>query len=594
MQFKDVNFKWKEYMNGVLAGDVVACDYVIRACNRQKQDLETGHERGLVFDENAANWPIYFISQCKHSKGEWAGQYIVLEPWQQFIIACIFGWKRNQSDIWLMETPNGVEDTRGTRRFKTAYLEIARKNGKSTLAAGVGLYLFAADFEEGAEVYTAATKKDQAKITHKEAVRMVKRSEWLQAPIHKKGYNIKAFVDNLHIPDTASKFEPLGADSDTMDGLNVSGAIIDEIHAHKTRAVWDVLDTATGSRRNPLLFGITTAGQNKTSLCYDLHRYTEQILTGVIEDDAHFGIIYGLDKIENEQGDLVLEDWEDESKWIKANPNLGVSKKWDDMRRKATKAKNMPSALSAFLRLELDAWVQGADKWMNPDKWAQCGQGVDPKGLMGRLCYGGLDLSSNVDITAWCLSFPPDVESDPYQILIRFFMPQNNIAERVKVDKVPYDAWVRQGYITPTPGDVIDYDYIFDQIKEDMQTFDLSQIAFDRWGSRDIVQRIQKLNDADEFLVEFGQGFRDMAPAVKDLEDKILTKAIAHGSNPVLNWMVDNTVMRQDPAGNRKPDKKSSPEKIDGVVALLMSISRAIVNEGSKKSVYDKRGLRRL
>lgn len=579
----------EEYVESVISGQQVACTWVRLACERHRRDLETGHERGLVFDETAAKWIIFFISKLKHSKGEWAGQYIRLQPWQQFVLWVVFGWKRDDSERWVQETPNGVEDLRGTRRFKTVYQEIARKNGKSTIAAGVGLYLFAADNEMGAEVYTAATKRDQARITHNEATRMVKKSTELRDEL-----GIKMFKDNLNIPGTASKYEPLGADADTMDGLNVHGAIIDEIHAHKTRAVWDILDTATGARRNPLLFGITTAGFDRQSLCFDLHEYTEKILSGIHEDDSFFGIIYSLDYVENENGERVLEDWENETAWLKANPNLGVSKKWDDIRRKATKAKHMPAALSAFLRLELNVWTQGADKWLSIEKWNLCGQAVDPDGLRGRICYGGLDLSSNTDVTAWVLVFPPEADGDPYQVLCRFFIPGDNVDERVKKDRVHYDAWIRQGYINPTPGNVVDYDFVFDQIKRDMEAYDVAQIAFDRWGAGQIAQRIQELKDDESFLVQFGQGFASMSPAMKDAEDLILTQKLAHGGNPVLNWMADNLVAKEDPAGNRKPDKQRSREKIDGMVALLMALSRAVVNDGYNKSVYEERGLLEL
>jgi len=588
----DFEFTAEKYVADVLNGNQVACKWVKLACERHRRDLETGHERGLVFDETAAQWAIFFISRLKHSKGEWAGQYIHLEPWQQFGLWSLFGWKHDDSDQWIIQTPNGgIEDSRGARRFRIGYEEIARKNGKSTKAAGIGLLLFAADEEPGAEVYTAATKRDQARITHKEAIRMVKSSPVLTDEI---GVKIFTASDNMNIPGTASKFEALGADADTMDGLNIHGAIVDELHAHKTRATWDVLTTATGSRRQPLIFGITTAGTNRQSLCFDLHEYTEKVLSGVIEDDSFWGIIYTLDYIENDKGEMILENWEDERNWIKANPNLGISKKISDMRNMATKAKNMPAALSSFLRLHLNVWTQGANKWLNLEKWILCGQAVDPDGLRGRICYGGLDLSSNSDISAWILVFPPEADGDPYQILCRFFIPQNNVHDRVSKDRVPYDAWIRQGYIMATPGDIIDYDFIFAQIEKDMQAFDVAQIAFDRWGATQISQRIQGLKDDENFLVSFGQGFQSMAPAMKDAEDLILTKKIAHGGHPVFTWMADNVVAKEDPAGNKKPDKQASREKIDGIVAWIMAQARAIVNEGSNKSVYDERDIREL
>jgi phage terminase large subunit-like protein len=514
----------------------------------------------LYFDEAAAQHALVFFGFLKHSKGEWAGKVVELEPWQQFIIWVIFGWKRAD----------------GTRRFRTAYEEVARKNGKSTIAAGVGLYLLVADGEGGAEVYSAATKRDQAKITFSEAHRMVLASPFLRK-------RVKAFRDNLHIEGTASKFEPLGADADTLDGLNIHGAIVDELHAHKNRDLWDVLETATGARRQPLMFAITTAGYNRQSLCYQEHEYATKVLSGIIEDDSFFGIIFSLD-----DGD----DWEDESCWIKANPNLGVSKHLDKMREKAKKAKAMPSALFAFLRLELNVWTNSSTKWIKREHWDACGKQVDIEQLHGLSAYGGLDLSSTTDISAFVLVFPPQCDEDDYQVLCHFWIPEEAMHERTKRDQVPYEAWVDQGYITATPGNAIDYDFILAQIDEDAQLFDLPEIAFDRWGSTKIIQEIESRGLT---CAQFGQGFKDMSPATKELEKLILSHHLAHGNNPVLNWMADNLVVLIDPAGNIKPDKQKSAERIDGMVALIMALARAVIHGGGNaSSAYDDHELREL
>lgn len=547
------------YINGVISGEIPVCKWVRLAVERHVYDLDNADERGLYFDAASARKVIEFFGFLKHSKGEWAGQTITLEPWQAFILWVIFGWKKAD----------------GTRRFRTAYEEVARKNGKTTIAAGIGLYLMFADGEPGAEVYTAATKRDQARIAHSEATRMVKASPSLRK-------RIQVYKDNLSISGTASKYEPLGADADTMDGLHVHGAIIDELHAHKTRDVVDKLDTATGSRRQPLLFMITTAGFDRQSVCYEMHEYTQKVLEGIIQDDTFFGIIFSLD-----EGD----DWQDESVWIKANPNLGVSKKFEDLQRKANKAKEMPSALFAFLRLELNVWTQSETKWIDADRWRECGKAVDAAGLRGRKCYGGLDLSSNIDISAEVLVFPPETGEDDYKVLCRFWVPEASMHKRSHDDRVPYEAWVREGFITATPGDVIDYDFIFAQIDEDAQVYDLSEIAFDRWGATKIVQEIEEHGLT---CVQFGQGFASMSPPMKELERLILDKKLAHGNNPVLNWMADNLVVRQDPAGNIKPDKERSRERIDGMVALAMALDRALRNEGDGSSVYDERDIREI
>lgn len=562
------------YVDDVLSGAIPACHWVRQACNRHLRDLETGEERGLWCDRAAAQLAIDFFGLLKHSKGEWAGQTIHLQPWQQFIIWDVFGWRR--------------ED--GTRRFRQAYLEVARKNGKSTLAAGVGNFLLVADGEPGAEVYSAATSRDQARITHSEATRMVKASPALRK-------RITVFRDNLHIANTASKYEPLSSDYNSLDGLNIHGAIIDELHAHKSRDLWDVLETSTGSRRQPLFWSITTAGYNRQTICWEQHEYTQKVLDGIIEDDSFFGIIYTLDGWETQTEDEgdgeesgQRDDWEDEANWIKSNPGLDVVKKREAMQRLAKKAGEMPAALNNFLRRELNVWTQAETRWVPLGHWQACGQAVDAAGLRGRTCYGGLDLSSVSDITAWGLVFPPETDGDPYRYLVRFFMPEENILDRVKKDRVPYDAWIRQGFITATPGNVIDHEWVLAQVDEDMQQFEIQEIAFDRWGAAQIQTKLMEMGGED-FLVQFGQGYASMAPAMTALEKVILGHTLAHGNNPVLNWMAHNLVAMQDPAGNLKPDKANSLEKIDGMVTLLMALDRATRRSPPKQSIYEKRGL---
>ncbi|MFN8493830.1 MAG: terminase TerL endonuclease subunit [Caldilineaceae bacterium] len=548
-----------QYAQDVVSGRIVVGKWVQLAIERHLRDLETGEQRGLWFDERAAAHAIAFFRFLKHSKGEWGGQTIQLEPWQQFITWCLFGWKRAD----------------GARRFRLAYLEVARKNGKSTFASGIGLYLLDADGEPGAEVYTAATKRDQARITHSEATRMVRASPALRK-------RITIFKDNLHIKNTASKFEPLGRDANSMDGLNIHGAIVDELHAHRTREVWDVLETATGARRQPLMLAITTAGYNRNSVCYELHDYTRKVLAQVFDDDAFFGMIFTLD-----DGD----DWENPANWGKANPNLGVSVKIDDLERKAAKAKELPSALNAFLRLHLNVWTQSDTKWIAPERWRACGGLVDVAMLQGRRCYGGLDLSSTTDITAFVLVFPPETEEERYIALCRFWIPEDAMHERSKRDRVHYDTWVRQGYMVATPGNVVDYAFIRAGIEADAGQFDLQEIAYDRWGATKLVQ---DLMDAGLTMVEFGQGFASMSAPMKELEKLILSGKLAHGDNPVLTWMADNLVARVDPAGNIKPDKARSIEKIDGVVALIEGLDRAIRHGGQVGSMYDELGIRTL
>lgn len=571
-----MTYSYQQYIDDVLSGRQIVCKWVRLACERHQCDLANGHERGLHFDEAAAHHAIDFFRFLRHSKGEWAGQTVTLEPWQQFVIGLVFGWMRQDDQgCWL-------------RRFRTTFLEVARKNGKSTIAAGVGLYLFDADGEPGAEVYTAATKRDQARITHSEATRMVKASPFLRR-------HIRSFKDNLNILNTAAKFEPLGSDTDSMDGLNVHGAIVDELHAHKNRETWDLLDTATGSRRQALMFGITTAGVDRQSLCWDLHEYAEKVLLGLVADDTFFGLIYTLDpKILDVDGRVIEEgdDWEDERCWVKANPNLGISKKPDDMRRKALQAKEMPTMLNSFLQRELNIWTQATVRWVNAPKWLACSQGVDADGLRGRTCYGGLDLSSTTDVTAFVLVFPPQAQTDPYQILCYFWVPEETMKLRTKRDRMQYQTWVRQGYMTTTPGDTLDHDFVLAKIDDLCEWYDIQEIAFDRWGAAHVQTKLHEMGGED-WLVQFGQGFASMSAPMNELERLILSGRLAHGGNPVLTWMAGNLVATMDSAGNKKPDKAKSTEKIDGMVALLMALDRATRHQ-QKRSVYEERGIREL
>lgn len=545
----------ERYIDRVISGEQVACRYVRLACERHRRDLEHGAERGLIFDPAAGQHILDFFRFLRHSKGEWAGQVIRLEDWQQALLWIGFGWMRSD----------------GKRRFRTHYWELARKNGKSTIAAGVGLYLMIADGEPGAEIYSAATKRDQARITHQEATRMVKASPALKR-------RVTCFRDNLHIRDTATKFEPLGRDADSMDGLNIHGAIVDELHAHKSDEVWGVLETATGARRNPLMFAITTAGFNQSSFCFQLRDYAIKVLDGILVDDSFFGVIYTLD-----EGD----DWTDESNWVKANPNLGISVDVDDLRNKAAKARAIGTALTHFLTKHLNIWTNADELWLSPDKWKSCAGEVEEAALAGKTCYGGLDLSNTLDITAWVLVFPPDEECDHYRVLPRFWVPEERIQERKRNDRVPYDVWERQGYIEATPGETIDYEYVYARMDADAQQFDIIDVGFDRWGSAQVYQWAEK---AGMVMVQVGQGYQSMSAPMKEMERLIVNGSLMHGDNPVLTWMAHNLVAMRDPAGNIKPDKRRSREKIDGMVALIMALDRATRHDPEAgRSVYEDR-----
>jgi phage terminase large subunit-like protein len=560
---------WEKYAQGVLRGRIVVGKYHRMFVERHMRDLKEGPKRGLHFDVAAAERVIRFFSFLHHSKGEWAGTPIILEAWQQFLLAVIFGWKR--------------ED--GARRFRESYNEIARKNGKSTIAAGVGIYCLVADKEPGAEVYAAATKKDQAKIVHEEAERMVKASPGLRQ-------RIGIVKNNLHLPNTASKFEPLGADEDTMDGLNAHAIIIDEFHAHKTRGVYDVLRTATGSRRQPLMFIITTAGYDRQSVCYELHEYTIKVLTGAVEDDSFCGFICAIDEKTSVNGvEEPGDDWKNPACWVKANPNLGVSVKREALESQAMKAQQLPAEQNSFRRLRLNQWTEQSTKWIDDALWTRNGAVVESHQLRGRRCFAGLDMSSTTDVSAFVLLFPPTEDDPLWAVHPYFWIPEENMKERMKRDRVPFDAWVRDGLVKATEGNVVDYNVVRDDIHEALDEFELVELAYDRWNT---TQLVTQLTDDGILCVPFGQGYQSMSAPTKELEKLLLAGSIAHGGNPVLKWMASNVAVKVDAAENKKPDKEKARQRIDGIVALIMALGRAMLVSGEGSSVYDSRGVRTL
>lgn len=554
---KTIQKKYKTYVDGVTSGKIITGKLVRLAVERHLRDLDSGKDRGLLFDEPAGNHVCQFFEKyLKHSKGEWAGKPFILEPWQVFELYSLFGWKNDQ----------------GLRRFKKAYRELARKNGKSTAEAGKGCYLLFGDEEIGAEIYTAATKLDQAKIVHDEAVNMVKKSKGLMK-------FAKIFHNSIVCERTSSKYMPLGADSNTMDGLNPHGVIIDELHAHRTRKMWDVLNTALGSRRQPLLLAITTAGFDRHSVCWEQHDYSEKILNGIIDDDSWFGLIYSIDE---------ADDWHDDKIWIKANPNLGIAKKWDYMRSEFKEACEKVSYVNTFRRLHLDEWTEQSVKWIDMTQWDACHEKIYLEELKGRQCFGGLDLSSTLDITAFVLIFPKQGEDDKIIVLSWFWLPEENMRKRVERDRVPYDIWKSKGFITTTPGNVIDYDFIRKQIREIGETYEIIEMGYDPYNATQLVLQLQ---DDGFLVVPVRQGFLSMTAPTKELEKIVVGQELNHLNNPVLRWMANNVMTKTDPAGNLKPDKEKSIEKIDGVVALINGIDRMMRKPGQRKSVYEDRGV---
>lgn len=512
------------------------------------------------YDKDRADYAVTFIECLKHTKGRWAGKPFKLIDWQEEIIRDLFGI---------------IKET-GYRQFNTAYIEIPKKQGKSELAAAVALLLTCGDGEERAEVYGCAADRQQATIVFDVAADMVRMS-----PALSKRVKILASQKRIIYKPTNSFYQVLSAEAYSKHGFNIHGVVFDELHTQPNRKLFDVMTKGSGdARTQPLYFLITTAGTDTKSICYETHQKAIDIIEGRKTDPTFYPVIYGADRD---------DDWTDEKVWKKANPSLGITVPIEKVKQACESAKQNPTEENSFRQLRLNQWVKQSIRWMPMDKWDLCNFNVDEEKLKGRVCYGGLDLSSTTDITAFVLVFPPLDEEDKFQVLPYFWLPEDNLDLRVKRDRVNYDLWERQGFIQTTEGNVVHYGFIEKFIEELGDKYNIKEIAFDRWGA---VQMVQNLEGMGFTVVPFGQGFKDMSPPTKELMKLTLERKIAHGGHPVLRWMVDNIFIRTDPAGNIKADKEKSTEKIDGVIATIMALDRAIRNGNvNEESVYDNRGL---
>ena len=512
------------------------------------------------YDKDAADYAVMFIESLCHTKGTWAGKPFELIDWQEQIIRDLFGVLK----------PNGY------RQFNTAYIEIPKKQGKSELAAAVALLLLCGDGEERAEVYGCAADRNQAKIVFDVAVDMVRF-----CPALSKRVKILESQKKITYLPTNSSYQVLSADVANKHGFNTHGVIFDELHTQPNRKLFDVMLQGSGdARMQPLYFLITTAGNDTNSICYEVHQKAIDIAEGRKVDPTFYSVIYGA---------AEDEDWTDPKVWKKANPSLGITVGIDKVKAACESAQQNPGEENAFRQLRLNQWVKQSVRWMPMDKWDACAFPVSEDDLEGRICYGGLDLSSTTDITAFALVFPPLDEEDKYYILPYFWIPEETLDLRVRRDHVPYDLWERQGTLMTTEGNVVHYGYIEKFIERLGEKFNIREIAFDRWGA---VQMVQNLEGMGFTVVPFGQGFKDMSPPTKELMKLVLEEKIAHGGHPVLRWMMDNIFIRTDPAGNIKADKEISTEKIDGAIATIMGLDRAIrCGNDTGASVYDSRGL---
>ena len=512
------------------------------------------------YNKAAADYAVRFIECLAHTKGTWAGKPFELIDWQERIIRDLFGVLK----------PNGY------RQFNTAYIEIPKKNGKSELAAAVALLLTCGDGEERAEVYGCAADRQQAAIVFDVAADMVR-----MCPALNKRVKILTSQKRIVYVPTNSFYQVLSAEAYSKHGFNIHGVVFDELHTQPNRKLFDVMTKGSGdARMQPLYFLITTAGTDTNSICYEQHQKAQDILEGRKIDKTFYPVIYGAPDD---------ADWTSPEVWKNSNPSLGETIGMDKVEAACESAKQNPGEENAFRQLRLNQWVKQTVRWMPMHKWDACKVDFDESLLEGRVCYGGLDLSSTTDITAFVLVFPPTDEDDHYYILPYFWLPEETLDLRVRRDHVPYDLWQRQGFLMTTEGNVVHYGFIENFIDELGTRFNIREIAFDRWGA---VQMSQNLEGLGFTLVQFGQGYRDMSPPTKELMKLTLEQKIAHNGHPVLRWNMDNIFIKRDPAGNIKPDKEKSTEKIDGTVATIMALDRAIrCGCNSGESVYDEREL---
>lgn len=536
----------RAYAEDVVAGRVLACKWVRLACERQLRDLERTDLRWR-FDPEFASKPCRFIELLPHIEGKWArqGLRIQLEPWQVFILTTVFGWV----------------DEKDCRRFRIAYIEVPRKNAKSTLSAGVGLYCLTADGEPGAQVYSAATTRDQARIVWRTAKGMVERTPGLQ-----RRFGVETSVNSVFVDDQAAFFQPLSRDQGgNHDGYNVHAAIVDELHAHKQRDIWDVLETATGAREQPLIWAITTAGFNRAGICYEQRAYVIKQLerTAAEIDETYFGIIFTLD-----EGD----DWTDPRCWAKANPNWGVSVSPEDIENKARKAMEMASATNNFLTKHLNVWVNADTAWMDMQAWDRC---EDRTRVLadfdGEECIAGLDLASKVDVAAKVRVFRREVDGeDHFWVFPQFYLPEEATEGGASSH---YAGWARAGHITLTPGNVIDFAFVEDDLRGDAGRFQLDEVLYDPWQATYLATRLmaEGLN-----MVEYRQTVQNMSEPMKMLEALVLSGRLHHDGNPVMTWMMSNVVAHLDAKDNIYPRKEFPENKIDGPVALIMALGRAL------------------
>ena len=557
-----------KYCHDVLSGAIPACKWTKAAARRHLDDLErwSAPDAPYFFDRDEAERACLFVECLPHIKGEWAKrrESIRLEPWQSFILTALFGWR--QPD--------------GNRRFKTLYLEVARKNAKSTLLAAIGLFMLVADGEAGAEVYSLATTRQQAGIVFRVAQQMAQRE-----PEFRREYGVQVTAHSVHLPDEDARFQAQASEDNTLDGLNVHCGIIDELHAHKTRGVWDVIETATGARSQPLVCAITTAGTNRAGICYEQRSYVCDVLNTTLrahdglgyrvegsatEDDTYLGIIYTLD-----DGD----DWTAEDTWRKANPNYGVSVRPDDLQRKCRKAMQRASAQPNFLTKHLDVWVNADSAWMDMLAWTRAGDSaMKPEDFRDWKAYIGLDLASKVDICSMVLLFR---RGNEYRLFGKHYLPEVAIEDS---SNSQYRGWAERSDIIETDGSVVDYDQLEADLREWASTFGVAQIGYDPGFAWDFCQRMMT---AGLPMVELRATVMNYSEPMKTLEATVLDDALKHDANPAMEWMISNVVCHRDVKDNIYPRKEHEDNKIDGPVAAIVAFAMALRDQDEPSGYRD-------
>lgn len=544
------------YARAVVNGKIIAGPHVRDACRRHLADLEQAPSRGFFFDLDLVERAVgFFRDVLRLNGGEFEGVAYALLDWQAFVVGSIFGWV----------------DADGFRRFRVGYVETAKGSGKSPLAAGIGLYGLTADGEARAEIYAAATKKDQAMILFRDAVAMRDQSPELARRLVKSGVGENAW--NMAYHATGSFFRPISAD-DGQSGPRPHISLLDEIHEHKTGYVVEMLKAGQKSRRQPLLFGITNSGTDKRTVCWDYHDYGAKVSAGQIADDSFFAYICALDEAD--------DPFKDEACWIKANPSIrhglpGIKY----LREQVTQARGMPGKESIVRRLNFCQWVEAEAPWIGGDVWFDAAPEpeFDAASLYGRRCWGGLDLSSTQDLTALVLLFEP-TEADPHwRLRPWFWLPGDGLHDKADKDRVPYIAWRDAGFLTALPGRAIDKLAVLHKLAQIVSLYDVQEIAYDEWRIADLLMLIQQEGLAMPALVPFRQGFKSMAPAVDEFERLLLGRQVRHDGNPVMTWNAANAVVVSDPAGNRKVAKERATGRVDGIVAAVMAAGRSMAKE---------------